>query len=110
MLVQRDFYKKLPMPEEQEFALMKNPMEKSKGMNLQDVFLNSCRKNGDVVIIQLTDGSERRGSIIGFDNNILIIGNEQQQLMIYKSGIVAIHTESGVRYITNRPKYPEYNN
>lgn len=58
--------------------------------NLQDVFLNSARKNNILVSIYLTNGFQLRGIVKGFDNFTVILDSEGKQMMIYKHSITTI--------------------
>lgn len=70
---------------------MKNGGETmSKPINLQDVFLNQCRKDKIVVVIFLTNGFQLKGLVRGFDNFIVVLETENKQQMIYKHAISTI--------------------
>lgn len=58
--------------------------------NLQDIFLNSARKNKVPVTIHLTNGFQLRGSVKGFDNFTVILDNDGKQMMVYKHAISTI--------------------
>lgn len=58
--------------------------------NLQDVFLNSARKNNILVSIYLTNGFQLRGIVKGFDNFTVILDSEGKQMLIYKHSITTI--------------------
>ena len=84
-------------------------------MKLQDVFLNHCRRDKIMVTIQLLDQNIKTGQIIGFDNQSIILDNEGQQHLIYKSAVVAVNPQQQVNYIFNESyrnsplkSYPEY--
>jgi len=103
MLLQQNYYKKLPLPEEQELS---GSYEKENGRvfksgNLQDIFLNNCRKNEDVVLVEMVDAMRAEGIIVGFDNQVIILGNKDKQQMIYKSNISFITPKKNVQYIYN---------
>ncbi len=87
----------------------------SHDMKLQDVFLNHCRREKVQVTIQLVDQSLKKGNIIGFDNQSIILEEEGRQHLIYKSAIVAVNPQQQVNYIFNESNrnemskvYPEY--
>ena len=109
MLSQQNFYRKLPLPEEQDLISNqdRDHIRGFKSGNLQDIFLNNCRKNEDSVRIEITNGSEKRGKIIGFDSQAVILGDERTQQMIYKHNITSITPEEKVQYIfsENRRHY-----
>ena len=104
MLVQREFYKKLPMPEEQDRNLEREMNRSPRCGNLQEIFLNNCRKNEDTLIFQLLDGTRKKGQIIGFDHHSLIIGDGAWQELVYKNNVVSIAPEREVCYIFNESR------
>lgn len=59
-------------------------------INLQDVFLNSVRKENATVVIYLVNGFQIRGTVIGFDNFTVIIENDAKQQLVYKHAISTI--------------------
>lgn len=62
----------------------------TKVINLQDSFLNQCRKENVAVTIYLINGFQLRGSVKGFDNFTVIIDNEGKQQLVYKHAISTI--------------------
>lgn len=72
-----------------------------KSANLQEIFLNSCRKNENTVRIELLKGEAKEGKIIGFDTQSVILSNDQTQCIIYKSAITAVIPTESVQYIFN---------
>ena len=58
--------------------------------NLQDIFLNSARKEKMMVSIYLTNGFQLKGTVKGFDNFIVILDSEGVQMMVYKHAITTI--------------------
>ncbi len=70
-----------------------------KNANLQEIFLNNCRKNNNVVTIHLVAGERRRGVIVGFDNQSIILDADNTQNLIYKSSITSVIPEEEVQYI-----------
>lgn len=59
-------------------------------MNLQDSFLNAARRQNALVTIVLTDGSELKGKVSGFDNFTVIIDVGKVQHLVYKHAIGTI--------------------
>ncbi len=59
-------------------------------LNLQDVFLNQCRKEHVYVTIYLTNGFQFKGLVKGFDNYIVILDVEGKQQLVYKHAISTI--------------------
>lgn len=83
----------------------KNPF---KGANLQEIFLNNCRKNENNVRIELLKGDAKEGRIIGFDSQSVILSDAHTQYLIYKSAITAVIPAESVQYIFNEINKKEY--
>lgn len=62
----------------------------NKAINLQDVFLNQCRKEKIVVTIILTNGFQFKGMVRGFDSYVAIFDCEGKQQLVYKHAISTI--------------------
>lgn len=62
----------------------------NKTINLQDVFLNQCRKEKIVVTIILTNGFQFRGMVRGFDSYVVIFDCDGKQQVVYKHAISTI--------------------
>lgn len=62
----------------------------NKTMNLQDVFLNQCRKDRISVTIFLTNGFQFKGMVKGFDSYVVILDCEGKQQLVYKHAISTI--------------------
>lgn len=58
--------------------------------NLQDVFLNSSRKDHIPVTIHLTNGFQLKGNVKGFDSFTVVLEDNGKQMMIYKHAISTI--------------------
>ncbi len=58
--------------------------------NLQDIFLNSARKNKIQLIIYLTNGFQIKGIVKGFDSFTVVLDNDGKQMLIYKHAISTI--------------------
>ena len=61
----------------------------SRGLNLQDTYLNQLRKEKTPVVIYLTNGVRLKGVIKGFDNFVVLL-KENAQSLIYKHAISTI--------------------
>ncbi len=55
-------------------------------VNLQDIFLNQMRKEKIPVTMYLVNGARISGTIKGFDNFVILMKQENQQL-VYKHAI-----------------------
>ena len=64
----------------------------SKDKKLQDVYLNSLRKEKVPVVIYLVNGTRLKGVIKGFDNFVVLLKKSNYQL-IYKHAISTISPE-----------------
>jgi host factor-I protein len=61
-------------------------------VNLQDIFLNQMRKEKVPVTMYLVNGARISGTIKGFDNFVILMKQENQQL-VYKHAISTIIPE-----------------
>ncbi|MGX6441847.1 RNA chaperone Hfq [Neobacillus sp. K501] len=56
-------------------------------INIQDQFLNQCRKDNTNVTVFLLNGFQLRGQIKGFDNFTVLFESEGKQQLVYKHAI-----------------------
>ena len=68
----------------------------NKTMNLQDVFLNQCRKDKIAVTIFLTNGFQFKGVVKGFDSYVVILDCEGKQQLVYKHAISTISPAANI--------------
>lgn len=61
-----------------------------KQLNLQDLVLNTARKEKMTVTVFLMNGFQFKGIVKGFDNFVVIIETEGRQQMIYKHAISTV--------------------
>ncbi|AVP53762.1 RNA-binding protein Hfq [Clostridium tetani] len=66
--------------------------------NLQDIFLNSARKNRIEVTIHLTNGFQIKGFVKGFDNFTVILDSLGKQMLIYKHAISTITPSKNILF------------
>jgi host factor-I protein len=64
-------------------------------VHLQDVFLNQMRKEKIPVTMYLVNGARISGTIKGFDNFVILMKQENQQL-VYKHAISTIIPEKPI--------------
>lgn len=64
-------------------------------VNLQDLFLNQMRKEKIPVTMYLVNGARLTGTIKGFDNFVILLKQESQQL-VYKHAISTISPEKPI--------------
>lgn len=62
----------------------------NKAINLQDVFLNQCRKDKITVTIILTNGFQFKGMVRGFDSYVVIFDCDGKQQLVFKHAISTI--------------------
>ena len=67
-------------------------------VNLQDIFLNQMRKEKIPVTMYLVNGARLSGTIKGFDNFVILLKQDNQQL-IYKHAISTIIPEKPVEFM-----------
>lgn len=67
----------------------------SKGINLQDNYLNQLRKEKIPVVIYLTNGVRLKGTIKSFDNFVILL-KENTESLIYKHAISTIVPEKDI--------------
>ncbi|WHY68824.1 RNA chaperone Hfq [Neobacillus sp. SuZ13] len=56
-------------------------------INIQDQYLNQCRKDNINVTVFLLNGFQLRGQIKGFDNFTVLFESEGKQQLVYKHAI-----------------------
>lgn len=76
--------------------------------NLQDIFLNSARKERISVTIHLTNGFQLKGNVKGFDSFTVILDCDGKQMMIYKHAISTITPYKSILF--NNERESGYNN
>ena len=74
------------------FIMGKNSAE------LQDIILNSVRKNRIPVTMHLTNGVPLKGIIRGFDSFVVLLESDGKQQMIYKHAISTVTPSRPVQY------------
>lgn len=67
-------------------------------VNLQDIFLNQMRKEKIPVTMYLVNGARLTGTIKGFDNFVILLKQENQQL-VYKHAISTIIPDKPVELL-----------
>lgn len=65
-------------------------MSDEKNANLQEVFLNSVRKDHVAVTVFLVNGVKLQGIITWFDNFSLLLKRDQHIQLVYKHAISTI--------------------
>lgn len=67
-----------------------------KELILQDIILNQARREKSPVQVKLINGEILVGTIRGFDGETLILDIKEDQIMIYKTNIISLQTETPV--------------
>ena len=65
--------------------------------SLQDGVLNALRKQRIPVLLHITNGYQMRGTVIGFDNFVIILESDGKQMMIYKHAVSSITPQTTVK-------------
>ena len=76
----------------------------NKVINLQDVFLNQCRKERISVTIFLTNGFQFKGMVKGFDSYGVILEREGKQQLVYKHAISTVVPAKSVSVLDSSEK------
>ncbi len=76
----------------------------NKAINLQDVFLNQCRKDRIMVTIILTNGFQFKGMVRGFDSYVVIFDCDGKQQVVYKHAISTIIPAKSVSILDSSEK------
>lgn len=72
--------------------------------NIQDVFLNSARRERLTVHIRLMDGQVLEGRIKNFDRFALVVEHEGADHMVFKHAIATIQSNRSVpNYFSSAP-------
>ena len=58
--------------------------------NIQDLVLNSARKDKSEITIYLTNGVPLKGRVLSFDNFTVVIEHQGKQNLVYKHAISTI--------------------
>jgi host factor-I protein len=66
-------------------------------INIQDQFLNQCRKDGMNITVFLLNGFQLRGQIKGFDNFTVLFESEGKQQLVYKHAISTFAPQRNVQ-------------
>lgn len=68
----------------------------TKSVNLQDVFLNTLRKEKIDVTVILMNGFQIKGIIRGYDSFVIMVESEGKQHVIYKHAVSTIKPSRAV--------------
>ena len=78
-----------------------NDNTKNKSINLQEVFLNSSRKEKMPITVFLTNGVQLKGVVKGFDTYVVILECDGKANMIYKHAISTIIPSKNIAIFSN---------
>ena len=73
-----------------------------KPQNMQDVFLNTCRKDKKPVTVYLVNGVKLQGFITGFDNFSVVLRRNQHSQLVYKHSIATVVPTGSVSLMPRR--------
>lgn len=73
----------------------------NKQINLQDVFLNTIRKERVEVTVFLTNGYQIKGVIRGYDSFVIMIETDGNQQVVYKHAVSTIRPSRPVQLKLN---------
>ncbi len=65
-------------------------MASEKSQNIQDVFLNTCRKSNVAVTIFLVNGVKLQGTISAYDNFCVTLRRDKHEQLVYKHAISTV--------------------
>ncbi|RSD23042.1 RNA chaperone Hfq [Mesobacillus subterraneus] len=68
-----------------------------KQVNIQDQYLNQCRKDNINVTVFLLNGFQLRGQIKGFDNFTVLFESDGKQQLVYKHAISTFAPQKNVQ-------------
>ncbi|WP_066371148.1 RNA chaperone Hfq [Neobacillus fumarioli] len=66
-------------------------------INIQDQFLNQCRKENINVTVFLLNGFQLRGQIKGFDNFTVLFESDGKQQLVFKHAISTFAPQRNVQ-------------
>ena len=66
--------------------------------NLQDIFLNTARKDKIEITIYLVNGVPIKGRVLSFDNFTILLEVDKKQNLIYKHAISTLMPSKPISY------------
>jgi len=69
-----------------------------KGVNIQDAFLNTARREHTQIAMFLTNGFQLKGIVRGFDQYVVMLDVMGKQNMVYKHAISTIIPQENLKY------------
>lgn len=76
-------------------------------INIQDAFLNHCRREKVGVEITMINGAVCSGTIVGFDNFVIAMEQAGKQTLVFKTAILQVDPVVFVNYIFNDAYRPD---
>lgn len=70
-------------------------------INLQDSFLNNVRRGKTTITLFLNNGYKLTGTVMGFDNYVIMIETDKGQQLVYKHAITSILPYKKVKIFNN---------
>jgi host factor-I protein len=71
--------------------------------NLQDIFLNTSRKEKLEITVYLVNGVPLKGKVLSFDNFTLLLEIDKKQNLVYKHAISTIAPSKPISYKDEEP-------
>lgn len=68
------------------------------GVNLQDQFLNTARREGVLITVFLVNGYQIKGYVKGFDSYTIVLDADEKQQLVYKHAISTIIPNSVISF------------
>jgi len=59
-------------------------------LNIQDTFLNYCRKESVYLLVWLVNGTHLKGVVKGFDNFTLLVESQGKMQVVYKHAVASM--------------------
>ena len=69
-----------------------------KNISIQDRLLNQMRKENVAVTIHLMNGFQIKGLVKAFDNYVIVVDSDGQQLIIFKHAVSTITPQRAVKF------------
>ena len=81
-------------------------MAGEKSQNVQDIFLNSIRKNKTPVTIFLVNGVKHQGIVTWFDNFCVLLRRDQYSQLVYKHAISTVMPAGPIHLFDHETEQP----
>ncbi|MBN1531667.1 MAG: RNA chaperone Hfq [Spirochaetes bacterium] len=72
--------------------------------NLQDLFLNTTRKEKMELTVYLVNGVPIKGRVLSFDNFTILLEVDKKQNLVYKHAVSTLVPSKPIPYKTDEPQ------